>query len=257
MKTTCLKASVSLAVGASLALTASAAIVNVGSGAFTPLAPEITFSEFSLGTINPSITVSAGSLGNVTVSTAGTFVGQSLLAMGGGVNSISGAPTVGSALTLNTAVGAATVSTVNDSAVGATSPVLSGSPRFNGPISVLFSKPVAAVGLKGGYFDNVGSTKIEAYDALGNVLGSVYNTILGFEFYGLADSSGAALISGISFYINGSENGGFEIDNLTIGAPEQINIPTPGNNAPDAASTVMMLSGAMGALSLVRRQLKK
>jgi len=246
-----MKTTAGFAVGALFTINASAQLVDLGPGSFTPLAPVITFDEFATGTVNPSITVAAGSLGNVTVSTAGSFVGQTVFAIHPGVNSISGTPT--GPLALNTAPGAATVSTVFDGAPGATSPVLSGSPTFNGPISVLFSTPVAAVGLKGGYFDAVGSTEIEAFDMNGNSLGHIFNSVLGFEFYGLADASGAADIAGLSFYVNGTEPAGFEIDNLTFGAAEQVIIP----GTPDFGSTVGLLGLALSGLALIRRRLQK
>jgi len=233
-----------LALFGAAAINANATLVDLGPGSFVALAPTITFDEVALGTINPSITLSAGSLGNVTVSFAGSFVGQSIV--GGFPSTISGTPT--GPLTLN---GGNTV-TVNDGAPGATSPVLSGSPTFNGPISVLFSTPVAAVGLKAGYFDAVGATTIQAFDSLGNVLGAIVNTVTGFEFYGLADSAGANVIAGISFYITGNEPAGFQIDNLTFGAADVIRDPLPG--VPDGGSTSLMLIGAMGFLSLMRKR---
>lgn len=245
-----MKTTAGFAVGALFTMNASALLVDLGPGSFTPLAPVITFdtTEFALGTVNPSITLAAGTLGNVTVSTAGSFVGQTVVAIHPGVNSISGTPT--GPLTLNTSV---TVSTVNDGAPGADSPVLSGSPIFNGPISVLFSTPVAAVGLKGGFFDAVGSTEIEAFDINGNSLGHIFNSVTGFEFYGLADSTGVADIAGLSFYVNGTEPAGFEIDNLTFGAAEQVIIP----GTPDFGSTVGLLGLALSGLALIRRRLQK
>lgn len=249
MKTKLMKMAAGLAVGALLASSASAVLVDLGAGSFTPAASVITFSEFTLGTVNPSITLAAGSLGNVTVSTAGSFVGQTVFAIHSGVNSISGSPT--GPLTLNTAQGAATVSTVNDGAPGATSPTLSGSPTYNGPISVLFSTPVAAVGLKGGYFDAIGSTEIEAYDVNGHSLGSIFNTALGFQFYGLADSTGLADIAGLSFYVNGTEPAGFEIDNLTFGGAEVVT----GLSVPDTGSTILMLLGSVFGLVFFQKRL--
>ena len=253
MKTNLFKTSAVIAVGAFLTLNASAVLIDLGPGSFAPLAPVVTYdtTEFPLGTVNPSITLAAGSLGNVTVSTAGAFSGQSVFAIQPGVYSISGSPT--GPLTLNTSV---TVSTVNDGA-STTSPVLSGSPTFNGPISVLFSQPVAGVGLEGGYFDAVGSTEIEAFDADGNSLGHIFNSVLGFEFYGLADvveGTPVADISGISFYVNGTEPAGFEIDNLTFGASEQVR---PTNSVPDASSTGGLLGIALSGLALLRSRLRK
>jgi hypothetical protein len=127
---------------------------------------------------------------------------------------------------------------------------LSGTPQFNGPISVLFSTPVAGVGLKGGFFDAIGATSITAFDANGGVLGSIVNSALGFEFYGLADASGNNVISGISFYITGNEPAGFEIDNLTFGAKEAINpqVPEPG-------TMLLLASGAVGLIGRLRRRI--
>jgi len=227
-----------IALGGVAAFNANATLVDLGPGSFTPAATTIEFDEWALGTVNPSITLSAGMLGDVTVSFAGSFVGQTIT--GGSVKTL-GDTTPDGPLALN----GGNAVTVNDGAPGATSPVLSGEPTFNGPIAVLFSEPVAAVGLKAGYFDAIGGTTIEAFDSNGNSLGSIINTMTGFEFYGLADSAGANIISGISFYITGSEPAGFEIDNLTFGARDVV-------NTPDGGSTLLLLSSVLGGLGLVR-----
>jgi PEP-CTERM motif-containing protein len=221
-----------------------AALVNLGPGSFTPQATVITFSEVPLGTVNPVYNLPTASFGTVTVSFGGFFIGQ---AAGGGfpVTLVDHTPTVGQPLALDPA--APTTSTVNDGAPGATSPVLSGTPIFNGPISVLFSVPVAGVGLKGGFFDALHATTIEAYDSNGNVLGSITNSVTGFEFYGLADSTGGNVIKGISFFITGNEPQGFEIDDLTFGAATEIRVPEP--------STWFMLgTGLSGLLAFYRRR---
>jgi hypothetical protein len=224
----------------------NAAVVNLGPGSFTPLAAQITFDEMALGTVNPSLTVAAGSLGNVTVSFAGAFQGQAVT--GGFPNTLSDTSPTGP-LTLDTSV---ITKTVNDAAPGNTSPVLSGDPIFNGPISVLFSTGVAAVGLKGGFFDGVGATSITAFDVNGNALGTVVNSVTGFEFFGLAESTGQNLIRGISFYITGNEPFGFEIDNLTFGAAETV----PGLDVvplPMAAWGGFALLGGLGVAKRLRR----
>jgi hypothetical protein len=234
-----------------LAINAHATLVDLGPGSFTPLAPVITFGEVSLGTQNPVYNFGAvPDLGNVTVSFGPYFQGQAL--SGGNPQTLSDhTPTPGSTLTLVLDVNAPTFTT-NDGASDS-NPVLSGTPIFNGPISVLFSVPVAGVGLKGGYFDALGSTTIEAYDALGNVLGSITNSATGFEFYGLADSTGNNVIAGISFFITGNEPAGFQIDNVTFGAAGAI----VGGEIPEPATMILLGSGLVGLAGYARKRMKK
>ena len=222
-----------------------AVLIDLGPGSFMPSAQVITFDEVGLGTTNPSFSFPGlPDLGDVTVSFGGHFLGQTA---GGGfpVTLVDDTPT--GPLALDPA--APTTQTVNDGSSD-TSPVLSGSPTFNGPISILFSVPVAGVGLKGGFFDAIGSTTIEAYDINGNVLGSITNSVTGFEFYGLADSTGASVIKGVSFFITGDEPAGFEIDNVTFGAGRDI-VPT--NPVPEPRTIVLVGSGLV-SLAFWRRK---
>lgn len=230
-----------LALGLTFGLSsAQAVLVNAGAGSFTPAATVITFSEFAVGTVNPSYSLAAGSLGTVGVTFAGSFVGQTIT--GGSVKTLTGSPT--GPLTL----GAGDTFITTDGA-NPTSPVLSGTPLYNGPISVLFSVPVSAVGLSGGFFDAINSTSITAFDSNGAALGTITNSKTGIEFYGLADSSGAAVIKGISFYITGNEPAGFVIDNLTFGGAEVI------RGVPDAGSTFLFFSAVLGAMVAFRRRM--
>lgn len=212
------------------ASSALASLVRINQSNITPLASVITFSEFALNTVNPSYSFTGlPDLGNVNVNFGGNFQGQGVTA-GFPVTLSPSTPT--GPLTLDPA---GPVTFITTDSANPTSPVLSGTPRFNGPVSVLFSVPVAAVGLDGGFFDAVASMGIQAYDALGNVLGTVTNTTTGIEFFGLADNSGQNIISGISFFITGNEPAGFAIDNLTFGSAEAViidgNVPEPGTMA--------------------------
>lgn len=232
-------ASVLGAVGAvALASAAQAALINLGPGSFTPAASVITFSEpgRSVGDTDPVYAIA----GN-TVSFGEYFLGQTVV--GGGVRTLTGSPTTPLSLVQN---GNAFITT---DGANPTSPVLSGTPRFNGPISFTFATPVAAVGLSGGYFDAIGATTIEAFDSAGLSLGSIVNSAIGVEFYGLFDSSGSN-IAGVSFYITGSEPAGFAIDNVTFGdADVVINAPEPATLAAFGA----MLAG-LGLSRRARRQ---
>jgi len=216
---------------------AQAALVNLGPGSFTPAASVITFSEpgRSLGDTDPIYAIA----GN-TVSFGEYFLGQTVV--GGSVRTLTGAPTTPLSLVQN---GRTFIST---DGANPTSPVLSGTPTFNGPISFSFATPVAAVGLSGGYFNIVGATTIEAFDVAGLSLGSIVNSALGVEFYGLFDSSGSN-IAGVSFYITGSEPAGFAIDNVTFGDADVV-VQAP---EPATLSTFGMMLAGVAAARRARR----
>jgi hypothetical protein len=240
------------------ASTAQAQVVRVEVGAFTPQAGQITFSEFVLGTENPTYAPATygGGAGAPTVTFGGYFTGQSLgtastcppgAALSG---CIVGSPTGG---TLSFDAGAPRTRITSDGA-NPTSPVLSGSPTFNGPISVLFSEDQYGVGLDGGYFNAIGGTAITAFDRAGNVIGSVANIGLGIEFLGLVVSDGTARIAGLQYSLVGAEPAGFAIDNLRFGkVGEVVNPGDPVAAVPEPETYALMLVG-LGALALVRRR---
>ncbi|EIC22955.1 Ig-like domain-containing protein [Thiorhodovibrio frisius] len=211
-------------------------LLKIGQNDFTPLATVIDFDEVDvpMGTENPVFEfTNIDKLGDVTVSFGQQFVGQTVI----GTRPVTlDDTTPDGPLRLDLTQGV--VETVYDGADGHTSPVLSGSPTFNGPIAVHFSQPVAAVGLKGGYFDALESTTIEVFDINGNSIGEIQNSIKGFEFYGLTTDTGQNLIAGLSFYITGNEPAGFEIDDITFGAADTVvvRLPTAGD---DSVKTAM------------------
>jgi hypothetical protein len=218
----------------------SAQVTRLGPGGFTAAASVITFSEYALNTVNPTYNFNAlPGIGDMTVSFAGSFVGQTVT--GTTVRTISGTPS--GPLALN----ALQSTFIRTDVSNPTSPVLSGDPIFNGPISVLFSADVAAVGLDGGFFDDIGSTSIQAFRRDGSVIGSVVNTITGIEFFGLASATGDD-IAGISFYITGRERAGFAIDNLTFGARSVV------VGVPEPSSIALSLLGLVSLTAVARRR---
>ncbi len=133
--------------------------------------------------------------------------------------------------------------------------MLSGSPRFNGPISIFFSNDVAGVGLDGGSFEAIGSTAITAFARNGANLGSVKNSVLGFEFLGLVTSDGTNQIAGLQFSLVGAEPAGFAIDNLRFGVAGQVTVPGDSQTVPEPFTIVGTLVGGTAAMR-IRKKLK-
>jgi len=219
-------------------------VIRISQADFTADAGLITFSEMALGSVNPVYTPAmyGADPSGVTVSFGGYYIGQGIGGSLPGANPtgvITGAPT--GTLTLDPTAPA--VFTVMDGA-NPTSPVLSGSPIFNGAVTMLFDKDIAGVGLEGGYFNAIGGTAITAFDRSGNVIGQVSNTGLGIEFLGLVTEDGQNGIAGLQFGLVGPEPAGFAIDNLRFGFADQIKPP---DSVPEPS--VMALFG-LGLVSL-------
>lgn len=209
---------------------ANAGILRISEASFVAGAGLITFSEYAVGTVNPVYTPGdyGGGVGSPTVTFDGWFTGQSL----------SGTPAVDcpSAAATACVVGspsgplsldAASPNTfITTDGANPTSPVLSGTPTFNGPIAVLFDVDLAGVGFDAGFFDAVGSTGITAFARDGSLLGTVTNTGYGIEFLGLITDDGSEKIAGVFLDLVGSEPAGFAIDNLRFGRRGEV-VPTP------------------------------
>ncbi|WP_116132115.1 VPLPA-CTERM sorting domain-containing protein [Tropicimonas sp. IMCC34043] len=240
---------------AALAVSASAAnavVVRVAEGDFQAAAGLITFSEFSLGTVNPTyLPADYGSVTGPTVSFGGWFLGQSLSATpavdcpgAAATACVVGTPTAGLSLD---PLAQNTFITTDGSAPN--SPVLSGSPTFNGPIAILFSEDQYGVGFDAGYFNAAASTGITAFDRDGNILGTVANVGLGIEFLGLVSQD--ADIAGVFLDLVGSEPAGFAVDSIRFGTRQQVTVPS----VPLPAGLPLLASGLV-AIGLLRRRRK-
>jgi hypothetical protein len=223
---------------------ASAQITRVAAGDFNAAAGVITFSEYALGTVNPTYSPLqyGGNPGTAPIVTfGGYFLGQSLSATPGSdcPGAAASACVVGNPTGPLSLDALAPATFIADDGANPTSPVLSGSPVFNGPISVLFSVDQLAVGFDGGFFNAVGSTGITAFDRAGNILGTIANTTNGIEFLGIATTDGIARIAGVSLDLVGAEPAGFGIDNLRFGTPGQVTLP----GVPEPATWAMMIGG--------------
>lgn len=234
--------------------TANSAILQVTAGNFVAGSGLITFSEFGVGTVNPIYAPATygGGLGSPTVTFDGFFTGQSL-SLNPGVDcpgAAASACVVGSPTGPLSLDAASPDTFITTDGANPTSPVLSGSPRFNGPIAVLFDIDLAGVGFDAGFFDAVGSTGITAFARDGSLLGTVVNSITGIEFLGLVTSDGTAQIAGVFLDLVGSEPAGFAIDNLRFGKVGQVVVP---HDVPEPA-TLTILGLGLAGLGAIRRR---
>lgn len=206
----------------------SAGVIRVSASDFVAGSGQITFSEFGLGTQNPTYQPATygGGVDSPIVTFGGWFQGQRL-SLTPGIDCPGAAPT---ACVVGNPVGPLALDAnalqtfISGDGANPTSPVLSGSPQFNGPIAVLFNTDQSGVGFDGGFFDAVGSTGITAFARDGSLLGTVRNTGLGVEFLGLVANTNSPQIAGVFLDLIGNEPAGFAIDNLRFG---QVNVPEP------------------------------
>jgi len=233
---------------------ADAAVIRIPESAFDAGAGLITFNEFPIGTVNP--TYAPADYGgdpamSPSVSFDGYFLGQTL-SVSPGVDCPGGAAAacvVGAPADPLTLDAASPNTFITADRASPTPPVLSGSPRFAGPVAIHFDIDMAGVGLDGGFFDAPNSTAITAYARDGSILGSVVNESEGIEFLGLITDDGTDQIAGLLFSIVGDEPAGFGIDNLRFGIQDEVVVPIP-------AAFPLFASGLVGLSILARRRLK-
>lgn len=235
------------------ALAASAAVIRVDEASFTAAAGKITFSEFPGGTENPTYApADYNSVDGPTVNFGGWFTGQSL-SLNPGVDCpgasasacVVGTPTAGLSLDA-----ASPKTFITGDGAAPNSPVLSGFPRFNGPIAILFSSDQFGVGFDAGFFDAIGSTGITAFNRAGALLGTVVNTGTGIEFLGLVSQS--ADIAGVFLDLVGSEPAGFAVDSIRFGKRGEVVIPP--SEVPLPAGLPLLGAGLVALAALRRRR---
>ena len=200
-------------------------VIRIDRKAFQPNAGLIQFSEVALQSRNPVYrpNIYGAPPNGVTVTFAGFFEGQGIALPGqcphGAIRQgcINGTPLA----PLRLSSRAPLTFTVRDTA-NPRSPSLSGSPTFNGPISMLFDKDVAGVGMMGGFFDAYRGTAIQAFDRNGNLIGGVKNIAKGMEYLALVTEDGRDRIAGVQFSLVGPEPAGYGIDDLSFAFSTQI-----------------------------------
>lgn len=213
-----------------LAPEADAQVVRLEERAFKAGSGLITFSSPRRGAKNPTYNPKSygGGPGAPVVTTGGWFVGQQLSRSPrrdcpGAARSACVVGTPSGGLRLD---GNSPKSFIANDGSFPSSPTLSGSPRFNGPIALHFDKDQVGVGFEGGYFNARRSTGIAAYARDGTRLGVVVNRKKGIEFLGLVTADGQPRIAGVSLVLVGKEPAGFNIDNVRFAQADDLELPS-------------------------------
>ncbi len=226
---TLLAASLTLSAFAAHAQQARPGVVRLSESQFRAGAGRITFSEVPQNTRNPVYTpqMYGGRPNEPTVHFGGYLAGRRL---GRGdecprgaapTGCLAGSPRQPLQLDPNAPPTFATF----DGTAGISDVQLSGSPKWNGPIAILFSRDIAGVGLMGGWFDAAESTAITVYDREGAILGRALNRGVGREFLALATADLVQRIAALEFHLVGREPAGFGIDDVRFGNSEQVEVP--------------------------------
>ncbi|MEP5758981.1 MAG: hypothetical protein ABJ327_06675 [Litoreibacter sp.] len=132
--------------------------------------PTITFSEFSLGTVDPVYTFSDNRV---------VFDGV----------------------------------IVSDSAQPRT-PTIAANTSYLGPVFFEFDNPVESVSLDVGFFNDIGSTRIEFLDSSGLVLNQGTNAVFGVDTFSFSSSAGISEVRVIDFAFDVA---GFSVDTIVFG----------------------------------------
>lgn len=211
---------------------AAASVITVGAGDFANDSARIDFTGAPLNTADPFYLPGPDQPGAATVAFGGYFVGQGIAnaADCGTSGCLSGRP-VGT-LALDPSAPPTFVTRATDAP---DNPVLSGSPLFGGPISILFGVDQTAVGVSVGFTERPGAERITAFDRDGNLLGQALTTEAGYALIGLGNDDGRADIAGLQIERTGIADNGFAVDDVVFGAltpragtPPAADVPAPG-----------------------------
>ncbi|HET7315393.1 MAG TPA: hypothetical protein VFJ08_13655 [Salinisphaera sp.] len=236
---------------------AGATVIKAGIDVFKNSAPSIGFDGLPLNVANPTFQPAPGLPGGTSVMFGGYFVGQSrgTVASCGALGCLDGQPS--GTLTLD-AGAEPTFVTLDTSAPD--DHVLSGSPRFTGPISILFGTDQAAVGVMAGFATDSGAERLTAFGRDGSILASIVNDALGYSFLALASDDGSAAIAGVQITRTGATPGGFAVSDLRFGGPDQIEISGggSGNGEPStpvpAPGNLALFALALGLITIACRR---
>ena len=96
------------------------------------------------------------------------------------------------------------------------SPVIAANTSYKGPVFVYFDNPVQSVSVDVGYFDNLGSTRVEFRDAAGNIVASYANTGYGVVTFSFSSDIGIKSVGAIDYSF---DDAGFSLDTVVFGPP--------------------------------------
>ncbi|WP_299590750.1 calcium-binding protein [uncultured Tateyamaria sp.] len=111
------------------------------------------------------------------------------------------------------------------------SPVIAANFSYLGPVFINFDIPVDFVSLDVGFFDNLGSTRIEFRNAAGELLFSTNNDDLGVLTFSFASEEGIASVAAIDESFDAS---GFSVDTVVFGENVE-QLPPPAVSLLDSA----------------------
>lgn len=93
-------------------------------------------------------------------------------------------------------------------------PTIAANTSYLGPVFFAFDSPVETVSLDVGFFDNIGSTRLEFLDSSGRVISHETNTTSGVDTFSFTSSSGISEVRVIDIAFDAA---GFSVDTIEFG----------------------------------------